>query len=85
MRRAGQSAVLAAVQRHNFEPVPGLLENLSAKALLANKAGDSDKIVQFAQEGGMQVIIPSKNLSDLGRRKRKTTPARTAFAGLAAP
>ena len=52
--------VLTEGQRHDSEPVPGLLENLPAKALLADKAYDSDKIIQFAQEQGMEVIIPSK-------------------------
>jgi transposase len=40
--------------------VQGLLENLSVKALLADKAYDSDKIVQCAQDLGMQAIIPCK-------------------------
>lgn len=52
--------VLTPGQRHDSKPVPELLENLPAKALLADKAYDSDKIVQSAQEQGMEVIIPSK-------------------------
>ena len=40
--------------------MPELLENLPAKALLADKAYDSDKIVHCAQEQGMEVIIPCK-------------------------
>ena len=50
----------AGAQQHDSRPVQGLLENLSAKALLADKAYDSDKIVQCAQEQGVQVIIPCK-------------------------
>lgn len=52
--------VLTPGQRHDSKPVPELLDGLQAKALLADKAYDSDKIVQSAQELGMQVIIPSK-------------------------
>jgi hypothetical protein len=50
----------AGAQQHDFRPVQGLLENLPAKALLADKAYDSDKIVQCAPEQGMQVIFPCK-------------------------
>ena len=53
--------VLTAGLRHDSKPVQELLENLPAKALLADKAYDSDKIVQFAQEQEMEVIIPSKS------------------------
>ena len=52
--------MLTSGQRHDSKVVPQLLENLPAKALLADKAYDSDKIVQCAQEQGMQVIIPCK-------------------------
>lgn len=52
--------VLTPGQRHDSKPVPELLDGLAAKALLADKAYDSDKIVQIAQAQGMQVIIPSK-------------------------
>lgn len=52
--------VLTAGQRHDFKLVPELLEGLPAKALLADKAYDSDKIVQVAQAQGMEVIIASK-------------------------
>jgi len=49
--------VLTAWQRHDSKPVPELLDGLQAKALLADKAYDSDKIVQAAEKRGMQVII----------------------------
>jgi len=52
--------VLTSGQRHDSKPVPELLDGLQAKALLADKAYDSDKIVQSAQAQGMQVIIPSR-------------------------
>ena len=52
--------VLTPGQRHDSKPVPELLDGLAAKALLADKAYDSDKIVQGAEKQGMQVIIPSK-------------------------
>ena len=52
--------VLTPGQRHDSKPVPELIEGLQAEALLADKAYDSDKIVQLAQAQGMQVIIPSK-------------------------
>jgi transposase len=52
--------VLTPGQRHDSKPVPELLDGLAAKALLADKAYDSDKIVQIAQAQGMQVIIPAK-------------------------
>ena len=50
--------VLTAGQRHDSKPVPQLLDGLAAKALLADKAYDSDKIVQAAKKQGIQVIIP---------------------------
>ena len=59
--------VLTAGQRHDSKPVPELLYGLAAKALLANKAYDSDKIVQSAQAQGMQVIIPCK----VNRKKQR--------------
>ena len=52
--------VLTPGQRHDSKPVPELLGGLRAKALLADKAYDSDKIVQAAQKQGMQVIIPCR-------------------------
>ena len=52
--------VLTPGQRHDSKPVPELLDGLQAKALLAGKAYDSDKIVQSAQAQGIQVIIPSR-------------------------
>ncbi|WP_210546571.1 IS5 family transposase [Rhodoferax sp. PAMC 29310] len=52
--------VLTPGQRYDSKSVPELLDGLAAKALLADKAYDSDKIVQIAQAQGMQVIIPSK-------------------------
>jgi transposase len=52
--------VLTPGQRHDSKPLPELLDELQAKAVRADKAYDSDKIVQFAQEQGMEVIIPSK-------------------------
>jgi transposase len=52
--------VLTPGQQHDSKPVQGLLDNLSAKALLADKAYDSDKIVQCAEDQGMQAIIPCK-------------------------
>ena len=59
--------VLTAGQRHDSKPVPELLDGLQAQALLADKAYDSDKIVQDAQKRGMQVIIPSK----VNRKKQR--------------
>ena len=52
--------VLTAGQRHDSKPVLELLDGLQAKALLADKAGDSDKIVRAAEELGMEVIIPCR-------------------------
>ena len=49
--------VLTPGQRHDSKPVPEWLGGLQAKALLADKAYDSDKIVQAAEKRGMQVII----------------------------
>ncbi|CAN5468649.1 IS5-like element ISLpl3 family transposase [soil metagenome] len=60
--------VLTPGQRHDSKPVPELLDGLPAKALLADKAYDSDKIVQSTQEKGIQVIIPSK----VNRRNQRT-------------
>ena len=52
--------MLAPGHRHDSKPVPELLDGLQAKAVLADKAYDSDTIVQSAQAQGMQVIIPSR-------------------------
>jgi transposase len=52
--------VLTPGQQHDSKAAQGLLENLQAKALLADKAYDSNAIVQCAQDQGMQVIIPCK-------------------------
>ncbi|ABM39885.1 hypothetical protein Pnap_4820 (plasmid) [Polaromonas naphthalenivorans CJ2] len=59
--------MLTPGQRHDSKPVPELLDGLEAKALLADKAYDSDKIVQAAQKRGMQVIIPSR----VNRKKQR--------------
>ena len=52
--------LLTPGQRHDSKAVSELLNGVMAKALLADKAYDSDKIIQSAQEQSMQVIIPSK-------------------------
>jgi transposase len=52
--------VMTPGQRHDSKPVPELLDRLQANALLADKAYDSDKIVQAAQAQGMEVVIASK-------------------------
>ena len=52
--------VLTAGQRHDSKPVPELLAGLRAEALLADKAYDSDKIVEEAEKQGMQAIIPCR-------------------------
>ena len=66
--------VLTAGQRHDSKPVPEPLGGLQAKALLADKAYDSDKIVQAAQKQGMEVVIACR-----GNRKK---PARPRHASL---
>ena len=62
--------VLTAGQRHDSKPVLELLDGLQAKALLADKAYDSDKIVQAAQARGMQVIIACR----VNRKKNQRVP-----------
>ena len=52
--------VLTAGQRHDSQPVSKLLDGLAAKALLADKAYDSDKVVQAAEKQSMEVIIPCR-------------------------
>ena len=52
--------LLTPGQRDDSKAVSELLNGVMAKALLADKAYDSDKIIQSAQEQSMQVIIPSK-------------------------
>ena len=52
--------LLTSGQRHDSKAAPELLNGVMAKALFADKAYDSDKIIQSAQEQGMQVIIASK-------------------------
>jgi transposase len=49
--------LLTAGQRHDSKPVSELVGGLQAMALLADKAYDSDKIVQAAEKCGMQVVI----------------------------
>jgi transposase len=51
--------LLTPSQRHDATAVPERLDGLKAEAPLADKAYDSDKIVQNAQAQGRQVIIPS--------------------------
>lgn len=55
-----QRFVPAAGQRHDSKPVPELLDGLQVQTLLADKAYNTDKIVQAAQGCGMQVIIPCR-------------------------
>ena len=59
--------VLTPVQRHDSQPAVELHDGLQAKALLADKAYDSDKIFQSAQAQGMQVIIACK----VNRKKQR--------------
>ena len=59
--------VLTPGQRHDSKPVPELPDGLQAKAILADKAYDSDKIAQSAQAQGMQVIIACK----VNRKKQR--------------
>lgn len=40
--------------------LPDLIKNLSAQAILADKAYDTDSIVAAAHTAGMAVVIPSK-------------------------
>ena len=37
-----------------------MLTNVSAKAVIADKAYDSNEIVSYAQESGMEAVIPPK-------------------------
>jgi transposase len=37
-----------------------LIEGISADMLLADRAYDTNKIIDFAIENGMQIVIPSK-------------------------
>ena len=37
-----------------------LVEGINAANLIADKGYDSDKIVEYAQEAGMEAVIPSK-------------------------
>ena len=62
MRRPGQPAALCADRRAapRLQTRARVAGGLQAKALLADKTYDSDKIVQAAQVQGMEVIIPSK-------------------------
>jgi transposase len=52
--------LLTVGQRHDSQPAPELIKGLQAKALIADKAYDSKKLVKLAQAQGMQVIIPSR-------------------------
>lgn len=58
--------VLIPGQSHDSKPMPELLDGMLAKALLADKACDSDKLVQGVQAPGMPVITPSR-----GNRKKQ--------------
>ena len=51
---------LTAGQRHDSQTALELIKDLQAKALIADKAYDSDKLVKLAQAQGMQVIISSR-------------------------
>ena len=52
--------LLTPGQRHDSKAAPELLNGVIAKAFLADKAYDSNKIIQAAQAQAMEVIIPSK-------------------------
>jgi len=47
--------------------LPGLIKDLSAKALLADKGYDSNAVVELALAGGMEAIIPSRSNRKLPR------------------
>ena len=52
--------VLTPGQKHDSQLVAKLLDGLQAQALLADKAYDSDTIVQAAEKAAMQVSIPCR-------------------------
>ena len=52
--------VLTAGQRHDSKVAVELLKGVPAKAVIADKAYDSNEIVDHAQGSGMQVVIPAK-------------------------
>lgn len=52
--------VLTAGQRHDSKVAVELLTGVQAKAVVADKAYDSNEIVEHAQENGMEVVIPPK-------------------------
>lgn len=52
--------ILTAGQRHDSKVAVELLTDVSAKAVIADKAYDSNEIVSYAQENGMEAVIPPK-------------------------
>jgi transposase len=52
--------VLTPGQRHDSKVAVELLKDVPAKAVVADKAYDSNEIVDHAQENGMEVVIPPK-------------------------
>ena len=72
------SALIAA--RNNLSPKQLAETTKSGQARFHNQVAWARQYLVW--EG---LIDGSRSLSDLGRRKRKSTPARTVFAGFAGP
>ena len=66
--------VLTPGQRHDSQPVPELLDGLAAKALLADKAYDSNKSIQAAQAQAMEVTsLPKQTATNSAHWTRTAT------------
>lgn len=46
--------------RSDYKEAIHLIQGISADALLANRGYDTDEIIGYALDAGMEVVIPSK-------------------------
>ena len=51
---------LSAGQVHDLQMAVGLIENEPTKAVVADKAYDSDVLIAFIEQAGAQAVIPPK-------------------------
>ena len=71
-RCAGQCVVTDGVTA-DCAKADELIENIGARGLIADRAYDSDKIVQSAENLGMEVVIPPRKNRKVQRKYDKNT------------
>ena len=80
--------VTEAQVKETFERMAAVVDGQNAgDALYKNMAGNFETSAAFkaACDLVLKGLVQPRSLSDLGRRKRKSAPARTVFTGFAGP